>query len=124
MGKSKNKTGTVKTVSRKRKLSVVAKKFNMSVPGIHHEIKRIINKMVDRLKPVYSSEGKGVFDIVIDLSERLGIRNNPGEIFNKLNPVNKKLCIIQAKKKAPHLANQNKELSNIDHLDLMESIDE
>lgn len=100
----RKKKNSKKDLTKKTKLGDVAKKFGMSVPGVHHEIKRIINKMVDRLKPSYFAEGLGVFEIVLDLADRLGVKNNPGEIFNKLNATNKKLCIIQAKKRAPHLA--------------------
>jgi len=116
MGKRKRKS-RAKAETGKAKLGDIAQKFNMSIPGIHHEIKRIINKIVDRLKPCYFEAGAGVFDIVLDLSEKLGCKNHPQEIFKKLNAKNKLLCVNEAKKRAPHLA---KILDSEDEEDLME----
>ena len=95
------------------KLEHVAKAMGMSIPGVHHELKKIINKMIDRLKPSYFADGLGVFEIVLDLSVIRGVKNNPGEIFNKLNPVNKKLCVIQAKRRAPHLVKHSGDFEDL-----------
>ena len=107
-----------KAPSGKARLVDMSKRYNMSMSAIHHEIKKIINKIVDRCKQTYFEASLGVFDIVIDLSEKLGVKNNPAEIFKKLDARNRRLCINEAIKKAPHLAKMIQK--NSEDVDLLE----
>ena len=85
-------------------LKKTSSKLDISISQTHYKIKSIINKMVDRLKPEVEQFDLTLFDIVIQLSEYLGVE--PGEIYKQLNTKNRNLCDAQASIMSPSLANE------------------
>jgi len=73
-----------------------------SVFKVHYQLKKIINKMVDRLKPEADQCGMSVFEIVLYISEYLCVE--PDEIYKQLNEINMGLVRAHAYKMNPGMA--------------------